>query len=204
MGKFSSGQELIKTIEVRQRDLNQRHYVRRKRWIGDRRFAIRDTLHPLDDAVGMKVFEAATALDGILNPFHRMGGQELQDADVLAGAAGLAMARLQPLTQCREFRRQAPAAINIGMIQGRRATAEGHQIMEGIENLPAVFIAAVMAGDQLITGDDVDMVHVTFDRDGLKGEGSRHAVANRIELDRLILVYQCGLVDAGIEWPDRE
>ena len=52
----------------------------------------------LDDAVGMKIFDAAAALDDDLNPLHGMGRQELQNTDELAGAVGVAVTLFQPLT----------------------------------------------------------------------------------------------------------
>lgn len=157
---------MIKAIQVRRPDLDGQRTIGRKREIRTRFFPPGQSLNLLGDAVGVEVFEVAAALDGGLNPLHGMGRQELQDAHVLTGAGCRTVARFQALPQGIEIRRKPPAAIDVGVIQGRGAPTEGDQVMQRIKDLLAVFIGTNMTGHDLVTAHHLDVIDVALDRDG--------------------------------------
>jgi len=77
-----------------------------------------------DDLVGVDDGFVATLDNGLLNHFHRVFGQQLQDANVLSGSGHRAVTYLERFPQLLEASRQRPTIEHRGMIQSRRSTAE--------------------------------------------------------------------------------
>jgi hypothetical protein len=85
------------------------------------------------------------------------------------------------------------------VVQGGGFAVEYLQVVLRIETLFVLAVAARMPGDHLTGGHHLDMVHVAFDRHGLKRYPARDAVAVVVEAHGLVLVHLTRLVDAGIE-----
>jgi hypothetical protein len=62
-----------------------------------------------------------------------MFGQQLQNANVLTRPGQGAVLFFQRLPQFRERGRQLPVFVDVGVIQSRRLPAEGHQVVQRIE-----------------------------------------------------------------------
>lgn len=73
--------------------------------------------------------------------------------------------------------------------------------MQRIEHIVAGVVTAKMGRDHRVAQHDLDMIHIAFDRHGLKRRVARHAVVHVVEPRELILVDLCRLPDAGIEPP---
>jgi hypothetical protein len=144
------------------------------------------TLH---DRVHDIMLADSAQVDGAFNLGHAMLGQALQHADVLPCPARGTVLCFEVLPQLAKNGRQLPAAVDVGVIERRRLTAQADQVMERIEDLLTLAIAARMAGDALAVRDNLDMFDVSFDRHLAKGPGTRHAVVVAIEADGLILVH---------------
>jgi hypothetical protein len=155
----------------------------------------------LDDRLDVIAGAAVAQEDRSLDARHRMLGQELQDADVLPRAGRGAAPLFQIGTQLREHRRQLPVLVHIGMIERRRLAAQHRQIMQRIEDLHAVLVAARMARDDLSAGHDFDVSDVALDRHRAEREHARHTVRVVVETHGLILVRLGRLRDARIECP---
>lgn len=126
-------------------------------------------------------------------------GQQLQDANVLSRAGGLAQPSFERLTQATEAGGQLPVAVDGSMIEGGGLGVQNAEKMQRIEHLLATAVAAWMARDDLAVGDQDDAIDVAFDRDDAKGPTSGNAVTVVVEADRLILVDLGRLHDAGVE-----
>jgi hypothetical protein len=66
---------------------------------------------------------------------HGMLGQELQNADVLAGTDLRCQPVLQALAHLGEERRQLPISENIGMVQRRRPSSQTGQVVQRLQDL---------------------------------------------------------------------
>ena len=144
---------------------------------------------------------ALAGLDGTLDLFDRMLGQQLQDANELPRPGLGAVLAFQVAAQFGEYGRQLPVPIDVGMVERRWPAAECGQVMQRVEDLLAVPIRTDMPGDDLVASHDLDAVDVALDRHGLKGEGTRHAVGIAVETSGLILVHLGRLADARVERP---
>ena len=130
--------------------------------------------------------------------------QQLEDADVLPHAAPGTMSLFESRSEFAKDRRKLPMAIDVGVIQGCRASGKRHQVMQGIENLVAGVVAAHMAGHDLVTVNDLDAVDVALDGHILESDGARDAVAHVVEPHELVLVDFRRLPNAGVEAPVRQ
>lgn len=154
------------------------------------------TLH--DRVHGIMLADPAQ-VDGPFNLGHAILGQALQHADVLPRPARGTVLCFEVLPQLAKNGRQLPAAVNVGVIERRRFPAKADQVMERIEDLLALAIAARMAGDALAVRDHLDVFDISLDRHLAKGPGTRHAVIIVIEANGLILVHLGRLHNARIE-----
>jgi hypothetical protein len=167
--------------------------------LSSRRGLVGVAAQTLHDRVHGIMFADPTQVDGPFDLGHRILGQALQHADVLPCPARGTVLCFEVLPQLAKNGRQLPAAVDVGVIQRRRLPAKTDQIMERIEDLLALTIAARMAGDALAIRNDLDVFDVSLDRHLAKGPGTRHAVVIVIEADGLILVHLGRLHDARIE-----
>jgi hypothetical protein len=133
-----------------------------------------------------------------------MLGQQLQDANVVAGADRGPVLPFQGRTQLGEDRRQLPVLVDIGVIQRRRLAPQQHQVMQRLEDLLAAAIRTRVPGDHLAAGHDLDVFHIGFHRHRREGVRPRHAVGVVVETHRLVLVHQARLRQARIERPRRQ
>lgn len=153
----------------------------------------------LDDRLDVVAGAAVAHDDRTLDTRHRMLGQKLQDANVLPRAGGEATPLFQVGTQLREHRRQLPVLVHVGVIERRRLAAQYRQIMQRIEDLHAMLIAARMTRDHLGADHNFDVRDVTLDRHRAEREHTRHTVRVVVEAHGLILVRLGRLHDARIE-----
>ena len=135
----------------------------------------------------------------MLHGVDRVLLQQLQNTDVLLGAAAGPVLLFQGLPQLVEDGRQTPAAKNIGVIQRRRPALEAVQIMLRGQDLLVPAIGAPVRSDHLRAQHDVDAVHVRLDVYLLESGRARHAIAVGVVAHLLILVHLRRLVQARIE-----
>ena len=143
-------------------------------------------------------------LDGALHLLLGVLWQQLQNTDVMLAAVARSVLPLQGLPQFVEHRRQLPAAKDVGMVQGRRATIQPVEIVRRIEDLLVTTVGARVRGDHLVTQHDVNPLDVGLDRHGLEGSGTGHAVAVGLVTDHLVLIDLGGVEHTGIECLRRE
>lgn len=79
-------------------------------------------------------------------------------------------------------------AKDVGVVQGGGPPLQGVQVMLGIQHLLVPTITTRMRGDDLAATDQLHALDIRFDRDGLEGSATRHAVAVAVITDHLILV----------------
>jgi len=141
-----------------------------------------------DDLVGIDDGFVATVNNGLLNQFHGVFGQQLQDTNVLSGSGHRAVTYLERSSQLLEAGRQRPAIKHRGMIQGRRSATENGQIMTGFDDPLISRVTASVRGDHAIGRDHIDPIDTgRNDIGGLIGE-SRGSI---------ILSYSTGTVAGG-------
>ena len=192
---------MIELIQVRHGDLGIDHIALMVETIEIGGFvvgpALGEALDPLEDPV--HVDDVVSLLDRLLNPTHRVFHQQLQDTDELTSPAGRPVTGFELLAELAEDRRQLPIAIDRGMVQRRRSTAQRHQVVDRVQDPFVALIAAFVTGDDGIAGHELDAVDVGFDRHRLEGIATWDAVAIGIECGRLILVDLHRLVDAWVK-----
>jgi hypothetical protein len=112
--------------QVRQRNLHRRDRSGRRVTLG--RFVAggqrRQSLAATRDLLGRDDAVAAAGDDRLLDPRQRVLGQQLQHADVVAGARQPSVARFKTLPQLSKRRRQAPVAVDVRVIEVGRLQAE--------------------------------------------------------------------------------
>ena len=146
-----------------------------------------------DDAV------AAAGDDRLLDSRERVLGQELQHADVVAGARQPPVARFKTFAQLGKRRRQTPVAVDVGVIEVGWLHAERSQIVQRVEHLFALAVRPVVQGNALAVAVDLDAINVGPNSDCGEGVPPRHAVAVLLPCDRLVLVDLADLADCGVE-----
>ena len=116
------------------------------------------------------------------------------------------MTPFQQCAQLAENSRKPPVAINIGVIQGCRTSAQSDQVVQRIKYLFTPRVAAPVTSNNLPAGCDLDPVDVSLDRHRFKRIAARNAITVGVEGDSLILVNLGGLVNAGIKgtWRQRQ
>lgn len=152
----------VKTAQVLGRDLNVREWVWNRRGVGG--------VGPAGQALGTEANQfgvGCTTGHGLFDTPHRMRGQPLQDADVLASAGCRTVSLFQRLAELRECRWQPPIPVNPGMVESGRASFEGYPVMDRIEDLLAAIVAAIMTGYDLFVGDDLDVIDIRFNTTAL-------------------------------------
>jgi len=149
-----------------------------------------------DDLVGIDDGFVATVNNGLLNQFHGVFGQQLQDTNVLSGSGHRAVTYLERSSQLLEAGRQRPAIKHRGMIQGRRSATENGQIMTGFDDPLISRVTASVRGDHAIGRDHIDPIDIRLDRHRREGPTTGNAVAIGVESHRLILV------DLGRGWDE--
>jgi hypothetical protein len=92
-----------------------------------------------------------------------------------------------------------PAAKHIGVIERRRPPPQRAQVMQRIEDLFVLAVAARMRGDDLAAQHDVDPLDISLDRHRLEGRAARHAIAVVVEAHHLVLVGLGRRNDTGIK-----
>jgi len=128
-----------------------------------------------------------------------MFAEQLQHTHVVADSTARAVPIFQPRSQFAERRRKFPIAVDVRVIQRSRASGERHQVMQRIENLVAVGIAANVRGHDLIVVYDLNAIDVALDRHGLESNVPRDAVRHVVEACELVLVDFRRLSNAGVE-----
>lgn len=110
-----------------------------------------------------------------------MLGKQLQNPNILPHTGSGSVPLFKSLAKFLEHRRQRPLAIDIGMIQSCRPPTQRDQIVQWIEHLIAVFIAAGMPGHHGVLMHDLHAIDIAFDRHRLEGTVPRHAITDRVE-----------------------
>lgn len=141
----------------------------------------------------------AAGRDGLLDLGERLLRQQLQDAHEVTPPRRGAVLFLQGLAQFGEHGRQFPVTEDVGVIQRRRPAPQRGQVVQRFHHPGPGLIRAGMAGDLLVAGHHDHGIDIALDRHGLKGKGTRHAVAVVVEAHRLVLVHLGWLTEAGVE-----
>jgi hypothetical protein len=158
----------------------------------------------LRNHLGVQAVEALATLQRLLHAWLRMVAQQLQDAREVPPTRQRAVPRFQTLTELLENRWQFPAAIDVGMVQGRRPTLQRRQVMQWVQHLTAGQVAAFVPGHHLVGHDNLDALGVCFHRRRLKGAASRHAVTHVIATSRLVFIDLGRLINAGVKARGRQ
>lgn len=139
--------------------------------------------------------------NGLLDDLQREAGEELQDADVVAGTGAEAMMIFEMSAKLGERGRQLPVAVDRGMVQRRWLRLQNHQEVQRIEHPLVPFVTPSVGGDDAVVGDDLDAVDETLDGCRAEGVAPRHTVSVAVEADGLVLVHAAGGNDARLEGP---
>jgi hypothetical protein len=200
MAGISEGQELVELVQVRRRDLNAADGFGLTRTLKRRgRFGRASAADAQQDGFDVIASRVAAHFNRPLDVGDRMFVQQVQDANVVLGAAPGSVLFFQSGAEFAEQRRQLPAAKNVGMVQRGGTALQRVQVMTRIENLLVLAVGTWMGGDHLAAQHDLDSIDVALDRHRLKGGTARHAVAVVVEARHLVLVDLGRLHDAGIE-----
>jgi hypothetical protein len=146
---------------------------------------------PMDrgnDVIGVHGRFLAAVGDGLLNHFHRVFGQQLQNPHVLSRAGGWPLPLLEGRPQLVKAGRQFPLGKYEGMIQSRRPATEKRQIVLRLHDPFPAGVTAGVAGDDARATHHLDPIHICFDRHRLEGPASRNTVTVRVEPHRLVFV----------------
>jgi len=100
--------------------------------------------------VGIDRHFDATAYNRLLHHFHRVFGQQLQDANVLSRSGEGAVTALKVFSQTLEAGRQRPTIEHRRMVQSRRSTTENGQIVAGLDDPLLPRVTALVRGDHAI------------------------------------------------------
>jgi hypothetical protein len=117
----------------------------------------------------------------------------------MPGARQRPVACFKTLAQLSKFRRQAPIAVDVGVIEIGWLHSQRGQVVQRIEHLLALTIGPLMLGNPHCVANDFDVIDVRFYRDRGEGVPSRHAVTILLPGDRLILVDLADLAHDGFE-----
>lgn len=192
-------------VQRRNRDVNARRGVCIQARIPTR--SDRTIPEPADrgnDVIGIHGRLLAAVGDGLLNHWHRVFGQQLQDPHVLSRAGGQPLSRLEIGPQRVEAGRQFPLGKHKGMIQGRRSAPEDRQIVRRLHDPFPAGVTACVAGKEAGAGHHLDPIHVRLDGHRLESPPPRNTVTVRVEPHRLVLVHLGRLRHERIEGPGRQ
>ena len=154
-----------------------------------------------NDVIRIHGCRLAVVSDSLLNHFHRVFGQQLQDPHVLSRAGGQPLPRLEVSPQRVEAGRQFPLGKHEGMVQGGWPATQDGQVVLGLHDPFPAGVAACVTGHHARAGHHLDPIHVRLDRHRLEGPPSRNAVAVGIEPHGLVFVHFCRLGHERIEGP---
>jgi hypothetical protein len=146
-----------------------------------------------NDVIGVHRRLPAALHDRLLDHFHRVFRQQLQDPHVLPRAGGESLALFEVGPQLIEAGRQLPTGKHEGMVQGGRPATEDSQVVLGLHDPFATGVTAGMTGNHAGPGHHLDPIDIGLDRHGLESPASRNTVAVRIEPHRLVFVHLPGL-----------
>ena len=152
-----------------------------------------------NDMVGIDRHFDATAYNRLLHHFHRVFGQQLQDANVLSRPDHQAVALLEVFSQLLEAGRQHPAIEHERMIQGRRPATQNGQIMTWFYDPFPACVASRVPGNHPIARHYVNAIDIGFNRHRGEGPATWNAVAIGVESHRLILIDLRRFRDERIE-----
>jgi hypothetical protein len=202
---LSRGQELVELPHIRRRHVQVPHPRRLfrslQRW---QRAGVPALTHAEQDDFHVEAGFAAAALDDALHLVGRMVVEQLQDADVVLGAAGRSVLALQRGPQLAEDGWQLPAAEDVGVVERRRPALQRLQVVLRVEDLLMLPVGARVGSDHLAAKHQIDARDVGLDRHGLEGHHARYAVAIGVEADHLVLVHLGRLEQARIEGMSRQ
>ena len=191
---------MVELPHIRQRHLyvtHRRRTIRQiQRRVRCRRWLAADTQQ---QRFHVEARRRAAGLDDTLHLVEGMVVQQVQDADIVLDAMPGAMLTLQITTQLVEHGRQLPVPKNVGMVQGGRPALQRVQVMSRVEDLLMLAVTTRVCGDHLALLHDVKAFDVGFDRYGLEGGATRHAVAIGVVADHLVLVGLGRLQHARVE-----
>ena len=153
----------------------------------------------LRNHLGVQAVEALATLQRLLHAGLRMVVKQLQDAHEVPPTCQWAVPRFQALTELLENRRQFPAAINVGMVQGCRPTLQCGQVMQWVQHLTAGQVTTFVPGHHVVGHDNFDALGVRFHRCCLKGIALRYAVTHLIATNRLVLIDLRRLINASVK-----
>jgi hypothetical protein len=128
-----------------------------------------------------------------------MLGQQLQHTDKMPGPRQRPVACFEMFAQLGKRRRQAPVAIDIGVIEIGWLQPQRGQVMQRIEHLLALTIGALVLSNPHSVADDFDPIDVRFHRDRGEGVPPRHTVTVLLPGDCLVLVDLANLAHGRIE-----
>lgn len=191
---------MVKLAHVRRRHHDAAHRRRLLRSIQRRRSGRGGpAAHAQQDHFDVVARRTTAHLDHTL---HRVDGvllQQPQNANVVLDAAAGAVLLLQSCTQLVEDSRQLPVAKDMGVIERRRPTLQGAEVVLRIEDLLMQAVGTRMRGDHLAAEHHVDAVDGRPDGHRLESRRTRHAVAIVVEAHHLVLVGLGGLDETRIE-----
>jgi hypothetical protein len=87
--------------------------------------------------------------------------QQLQHADELPHACAGTVPPFQTLAEFPKHGRQLPVTIHVRMIQSRRPTLQGGQIMQRIKHIIARVVTSSMDGHDAFIKHDFDVIFFT-------------------------------------------
>jgi hypothetical protein len=158
----------------------------------------------LRNHLGVQTVEALATLQRLLHAGLRMVVEQLQNAREVPPTCQRAVPRFQAFTELLENRWQFPAAINVGMVQGRRPTLQRGQVMQWVQHLTAGQVAAFVPGHHVVGYDNLDALGVRLHRGRLEGMALRHAVTHLIATNRLVLIDLRRLINASVKTRGRQ
>jgi hypothetical protein len=134
--------------------------------------------------------------------FHTLDGvmsEQLQHADVLAGAGALSEPGFEVTAEIGEYCRELPVAVDRCMVERGRLAFQNNQKMQRIEHFFAVTVAPCVRGNNLAVGHDLDVIDVALHGHRTERPPPRHTITVAVERRRLVFVYLAGLEHTGVE-----
>jgi hypothetical protein len=143
---------------------------------------------------------AGTArLDAAFDTLDGVMGEQLQHANVLAGAGAGSEPGFEFAAEIRERCWELPVAVDRGMVERGWLAFQNDQKMQRIEHFFAVAVAPPVRGNHLAVGHDLDVINVALHGHRTERPPPRHTVTVAVERRRLVFVHLAGLEHTGIE-----
>ncbi len=128
-----------------------------------------------------------------------MLGEQLQHADVLAGAGTLSEPGFEVAAEIGERCRELPVAVDRSMVERGRLAFQNDQKMQRIEDFFAVTVAPLVRGNNLAVSHDHNAINVALHGHRTERPAPRHTVTVAVERRRLVFVYLAWVEYTGVE-----